>query len=132
MVPTRKRSERTGNRQEHVLGFQTRVTKGVMETLDRCGGPVGEVGRSDKEVEVRRQWRCVCVCGGGGGGGVGASDEDVHGEDKNGGLLVNKQGQRRDVRAQRRDVPEGGVANVATLGSNVATLGSNVATFQRG
>ena len=52
---------------------------------------------------------------------------------KNGGLLVNKQGQRRDVL-------EGGGANVATLRSNVmtfqrgyksniATLESNVATF---
>ena len=32
-----------------------------------------------------------------------------------------KQVQRHDVQAQRRDVPEGGAANVATLGSNVAT-----------
>ena len=30
-------------------------------------------------------------------------------------LLILKQGQRRDVWAQRRDVPEGGVANVATF-----------------
>ena len=42
-----------------------------METLDRCGGPVGEVGRGDTEVGVRQQWRCG-----------GASDEDVRGEDK--------------------------------------------------
>ena len=33
---------------------------------------------------------------------------------KNGGLMVNKQGQRRDV-------PEGGIANIVTLRSNVAT-----------
>ena len=72
MVPTRKRSERTGNRQKQILGFQTRVTEGVMETLDRCGGPVGEVGRGDREVGVRQQWRSG-----------GASDEDVRGEDKN-------------------------------------------------
>ena len=66
-----------------------------METLDRYGGLVGEVGRGDREVRVRQQWRCG-----------GASDEDVRGEDKNGGLLVNKQGQRHEVRAQRRDVPQ--------------------------
>ena len=64
------------------------------------------------------------------------------GRSKNERLLGNKQGQRCDVRAQRRDVPERGAANVATLRSNVATfrrgsksnvatLGSNVATFQR-
>ena len=41
---------------------------------------------------------------------------------KNERLLGNKQGQRRDVRTQRRDVPEIGAANVAMLGSNVATL----------
>ena len=34
---------------------------------------------------------------------------------KYGGLLVNKQGQRRDFRAQHRDVPKGGVANIATF-----------------
>ena len=34
---------------------------------------------------------------------------------KNEKLLGNKQGQSRDVRAQRRDVPEGGAANVVTL-----------------
>ena len=66
-----------------------------METLDRYGGPVGEVERGDREVGVRQQWRCG-----------GASDEDARGEDKNGGIMVNKQGQRRDVRAQGRDVPE--------------------------
>ena len=32
-----------------------------------------------------------------------------------------KQGQRRNVRAQRCDVPEGGAANVTTLRSNVVT-----------
>ena len=32
-----------------------------------------------------------------------------------------KQVQCHDVQAQRRDVPEDGAANVATLGSNVAT-----------
>ena len=53
-----------------------------------------------------------------------------------------KQVQRHDVRAQRRNVPQGGAANVATLGSNVmtfqrsyksnvATLGFNVTTFHR-
>ena len=48
--------------------------------------------------------------------------KDVCGEDKkNKGLLVNKQGQRRDVRAQRHDVPEGKIANVVTLRSNVGT-----------
>ena len=36
------------------------------------------------------------------------------GRTKNGGLLVNKQGQRREV-------PEGGIVNVATLRSNIAT-----------
>ena len=57
-------------------------------------------------------------------------------------LLGNKQGQRHEVRVQRRDVPEGRAANVATLRSNfatfqrwsksnVATLGSNVVTFQK-
>ena len=35
------------------------------------------------------------------------------GRTKNGGLLVNKQGQRHDVRAQRRDVPEGEIDKVA-------------------
>ena len=43
------------------------------------------------------------------------------GRTKNGGLLVNKKGQRRDVRAQRRDIPEGEIANVATFRSNVLT-----------
>ena len=65
------------------------------------------------------------------------------GKEKNERLLGNKQGQRRDVQDQHRDVSERGATNVATLGSNiatfqrevktnVATLGSNVATFQRG
>ena len=40
-VPTRKSSELTGNRQEQGLGHQMRVTEGVMETLDKCGGLVG-------------------------------------------------------------------------------------------
>ena len=40
---------------------------------------------------------------------------------KNERLLSLKQVQRRDVRAQRRDVPEGGAANIATLRPNVAT-----------
>ena len=64
------------------------------------------------------------------------------GRAKNERLLCNKQGQRRDVRAQCHDVLERGVANVVTLRSNVAmfqrgsksnvaTLGSNVTTFQR-
>ena len=46
------------------------------------------------------------------------------GSSKNGRHLINKQGKRRDVRTQCRDVPEGG-------GDNVATLRSNVAMFQR-
>ena len=63
---------------------------------------------------------CVCMC---------------EGWAKNERLLSNKQGQRRDVRAQRRDVPERGATNVMTFQrgskSNVTTLGSNVVTFQR-
>ena len=46
-----------------------------------------------------------------------------------------KQGQHRDVQAQRRDVPEGLFANVATLRSNVTmsqgVYKANVVTFQR-
>ena len=79
-----------------------------------------------------------CDNGSAGGFGKGCVRE---GKTKNRGLLVNKQGQRRDVRAQHRNVPRGGAANVAMLRSNVATfqrgyesnvtmLGSNVATFQ--
>ena len=56
---------------------------------------------------------------------MGVSVRVCEGRVKNGGLLVNKQGQRRDVRPQRCDVPEGG-------GANVATLRSNVTKFQRG
>ena len=37
------------------------------------------------------------------------------------GLLGTKKMQRCDVRAQRRDVLEGGAANVAMLRSNVVT-----------
>ena len=37
------------------------------------------------------------------------------------GVFGLKQGQRRDVQAQRRDVPERGEANVATLISYIAT-----------
>ena len=44
------------------------------------------------------------------------------GRAKNERLLGNKQGQRCNVQAQRRDVPERGAANVATLGSNIATV----------
>ena len=40
-VLTRKSSELTRNRKEQGLGCQMRGTEGVMETLDRCGGPVG-------------------------------------------------------------------------------------------
>ena len=29
-----------------------------MKTLDWCEGPVREVGRGDKEVGARQQWRC--------------------------------------------------------------------------
>ena len=47
-----------------------------------------------------------------------------------------KQGQRRDVRGQRRDILERKVSNVATFQRvvkiNVSTLISNVETFQRG
>ena len=43
------------------------------------------------------------------------------GRTKNGGLMVNKQGQRHGVRAQRRDVPEGEIANITTFRSNVVT-----------
>ena len=61
---------------------------------------------------------------------------------KNWGVFGLKQGQRRDVRVQCRDVPERKASNVATLRSNiatfqrvvktsVATLRSHVATFQR-
>ena len=75
--------------------------------MKACGG------RGDKEV------------GGSNNGGVMRSGNGSEGRAKNGGHLVNKQGQRRNVRAQRRFVPEGG-------GSNVTTLRSNVATFQRG
>ena len=53
-----------------------------------------------------------------------------------------KQRQRRDVRMQRRDVPENEAANVAKLRlnvatfqrvvkNNIATLRTNVAKFQR-
>ena len=68
-------------------------------------------------------------------GGVGVPVRVCEGRAKNGGLLVNKHGQPRDVRAQRSDIPEDGVPNIATFHrgykSNVATLGSNVTTFQR-
>ena len=46
-------------------------------------------------------------------------------------LQGNKQGQRRDVRAQLRDVPERGAANVAMLGSNVATFQSGLKPTSR-
>ena len=80
------------------------------------------------------------MVGGSNNGGAGGSGKGVRREGKNGGHLVNKQGQRRDVQAQRPDVPDGGCANVATLRSNVTTfqrgyksnvakLGSNVVTF---
>ena len=67
---------------------------------------------------------------------AGVSVGGCKGRAKNERLLGNKQDQRRDVRAQRRDVLERGAANVATFQrrskSNAATLGSNVAMFQRG
>ena len=50
------------------------------------------------------------------------SGKGVRVEGKNGGLLVNKQGQCRDVRAQRRGVLEGGVADVSTLSAKVAAF----------
>ena len=83
------------------------------------------------------------MVGGGNNGGTGGFWQGcAKGGQKNGGHLVNKQGQRRDVQTQRRNVLEDGCANVATLRSNVATfqrgyksnvatLGSNVTTFQR-
>ena len=37
--------------------------------------------------------------------------------------------QRHDIEIQRRNVPEGGSFNIATLGSNVTTLKSNVVMF---
>ena len=76
------------------------------------------------------------MVGGGNNGGTGGFWQGcAKGGQKNGGHLLNKQGQRRDV-------PKDGCANVATLRSNVATfqrgyksnvatLGSNVATLQR-
>ena len=81
--------------------------------------------------------------GGDNGGAVGFRQGCARVGQKMRGLLSLKQVQRRDVRAQRCDVPEGGAANVAALRSNVATwqrgyksnvttLRSNVATFQRG
>ena len=30
----------------------------MVETLDRCRESAGEVGRGDKEVGARQQWRC--------------------------------------------------------------------------
>ena len=51
-------------------------------------------------------------------------------------MLCIKQRQRRNVRAQRHNIPEGLFANVATLKSNVATfqrvVPTDVATLQRG
>ena len=48
------------------------------------------------------------------------SDKSMLGEDKKKkGPLVIKQGQRRDVRAQSHDVPEGGASNVMTFIPNV-------------
>ena len=81
-----------------------------METLDRYGGLVGEVGRGDRVVR-----------GCNNGGVVGVRQGCAWGGQKNGGLLINKQGQRRDVRAQRHDVLKGEIDNVATLRSNATT-----------
>ena len=92
---------------------------------DRCGSGLrqGLGQRSDTGVLGFRQ----------GGYRVGA---------KKWGVFGLKQGQRRDVRMQRRDFPEKKTTNVVTLRSNVATfqrvittnvatLESHVATFQR-
>ena len=62
------------------------------------------------------------MVGGYNNGGAGVPVRMCVGRTKNGGLLVNRQWQRRDVQAQCHDFPEGGVANVATLRSNVSTL----------
>ena len=60
---------------------------------------------------------------------VGVCAGVCEGKEKNERLLGNKQGQHHDVQAQRRDVPESEVANVATFQRGYKT---NVATFQRG
>ena len=76
------------------------------------------------------------VGGGDNGGAVGFRKGCARVGQKMKGLLSLKHVQRRDVRAQRYDVPEGEAGNVVTwqrgYKSNVATLRSNVATFQRG
>ena len=49
------------------------------------------------------------------------------------GFMFIKQGQRRDVRAQRRDVPESLLANIATFGLNIATFQKcEIAMSERG
>ena len=89
--------------------------------------------------EIRKVW--VCVCCGRQRGALGFRQGGNRVRAKWGWFSL-KQGQRRDMRMQRRDVPEMETANVATLRSNVATfqrviktnaatLGSNIATFQR-
>ena len=66
-------------------------------------------GRGDMEI------------GGGDNGGAGGFLQGcARGGQKMRKLLGIKQVQRRDVQAQRRDVPEGGAAIVATLRFNVA------------
>ena len=66
-------------------------------------------------------WSGVATMGSGRGGGGFQQGWAWVGQ-KYGGLLINKQRQRHDVWAQRRDVPVGGVTDVAMLGSNVVTF----------